>query len=119
MLAGRFPDNIRLFAAHRGGEMLAGVVIYETPRVAHTQYIGANEEGRKLGALDLICQYLLGERYVAKHYFDFGISNEDDGLYLNSGLIRNKESYGARATVFDRYSLDLSRPQDRQADPAA
>lgn len=119
MLAGRFPDNIRLFAARRGSEMLAGVVIYETAVVAHTQYIGANEEGRKLGALDLICQYLLGERYIAKRYFDFGISNEDDGLYLNSGLIRNKESYGARATVFDRYSLDLSGPQNLQADPAA
>ncbi|MDB5580923.1 MAG: hypothetical protein JWR80_6099 [Bradyrhizobium sp.] len=119
MLAGRFPDNIRLFAARRGGEMLAGVVIYETAVVAHTQYIGANEEGRKLGALDLICQYLLSERYVSKHYFDFGISNEDDGLYLNSGLIRNKESYGARATVFDRYSLDLSGLNERQPDPAA
>jgi hypothetical protein len=119
MLADRFPDNIRLFAARRGGEMLAGVVIYETAAVAHTQYIGANDEGRKLGALDLICQYLLSERYVAKRYFDFGISNEDNGLYLNSGLIRNKESYGARATVFDRYSLDLSGPPDRQPGPAA
>jgi hypothetical protein len=118
MLAGRFPDNIRLFAARRGGDMVAGVVIYETARVAHTQYIGANEDGRNLGALDLIFQHLLSERYAAKHYFDFGISNEDDGLYLNSGLIGNKESYGARATVFDRYSLNLSGPQDRQPDRA-
>jgi hypothetical protein len=77
--------------------------------------VAANEEGRKLGALDLIFQHLLSERYAAKDYFDFSTtSNEDDGLYLNSGLIRNKESYGARATVFDRYWLDLSGPQDRQ-----
>ena len=47
MLAGRFPENIRLFAARRDTAMLAGVVIYETARVAHTQYIGAGEEGRK------------------------------------------------------------------------
>jgi hypothetical protein len=116
MLAGRFPDNIKLFAARRGGHMLAGVVIYETARVAHTQYIGASDEGRKLGALDLIFQYLIHDRYVAKDYFDFGISNEDDGRYLNAGLIKNKESYGARATVFDWYSLDLSKPQDLQPD---
>jgi hypothetical protein len=118
MLAGRFPDNIKLFAAGRGGQMLAGVVIYETARVAHTQYIGASEEGRKLGALDLIFQHLIHDRYAAKGYFDFGISTEDGGRHLNAGLIKNKESYGARATVFDWYSLDLSEAQDLPPDRA-
>ena len=98
--------------------MLAGVVIYETARVAHTQYIGAGDEGRKLGALDLILQHLIHDRYAGKDYFDFGISTEDDGRYLNGGLMKNKESYGARATVFDRYSLDLSKPQDLAPDRA-
>ena len=110
LLASRFPDNIKLFAARRDGKMLAGVVIYETARVAHTQYIGAGEEGRKTGALDLIFQYLINDRYAAREYFDFGISNEDEGRYLNAGLIQNKESYGARAVVFDRYSIDLTAP---------
>jgi hypothetical protein len=117
-LAGHFPDNIKLFAARRGADMLAGVVIYETARVAHTQYIGASDEGRKLGALDLILQHLIHDRYAGKDYFDFGISTEDDGRYLNAGLMKNKESYGARATVFDRYSLDLSKPQDLAPDRA-
>src|SRR5450756_597505 len=106
LLAARFPDNIKLFAAYQGLEMLAGVVIYETARVAHTQYIGAGEKGRELGALDLILQHLIHERYLSKDYFDFGISTEDDGRRLNTGLVRNKESYGARATVFDWYALD-------------
>jgi hypothetical protein len=118
LLAGRFPDNIKLFAAYQDAEMLAGVVIYETPRVAHTQYIGAGEKGRRLGALDLIFQHLIHDRYVSKDYFDFGISTEDSGRYLNAGLIQNKESYGARATVFDWYSLDLSKPQDLPPDHA-
>ena len=39
-------------------------------------------------------------------WFDFGISNERDGR-LNDGLLRNKEGYGARAIVHDRYALDL------------
>jgi hypothetical protein len=117
-LASHFPDNIKLFAVHRGVRMLAGVVIYETALVAHTQYIGASDKGRKLGALDLIFQHLIHDRYVAKDYFDFGISNEDGGRYLNAGLMKNKESYGARATVFDWYSLDLSKPQDLAPDRA-
>jgi hypothetical protein len=107
-LAARFPGNIKLFAARRGMEMLAGVVIYETERVAHTQYIGAGEEGRRLGALDLIFQYLINDHYSAKEYFDFGTSSKDHGRDLDAGLIQNKESYGARATVLDWYSLDPS-----------
>jgi len=116
LLAGRFPDNIGLFAARQGGRMLAGVVIYETATVAHTQYIGAGEEGRKLGALDLVLYHLINEHYAAKDYFDFGISTEDNGSYLNAGLIQNKESYGARATVFDWYRLDLSQTLPQRGD---
>jgi hypothetical protein len=110
LLAGRFPENIKLFAARRDAQMLAGVVVYETAGVVHTQYIGAGEEGRKLGALDLILEYLIDDHYADRKYFDFGISSEDEGRYLNTGLIQNKESYGARAVVFDRYSIDLSAP---------
>jgi hypothetical protein len=114
LLAGRFPDNIKLFVGSQGADMLGGVVIYETARVAHAQYIGASAEGRKLGALDLIFHHLIHDHYAAKDYFDFGISTENDGLYLNSGLIQNKESYGARATVSDWYRLDLSESHVEQ-----
>ena len=37
-----------------------------------------------------------------------GISNENNGKYLNSGLIHQKESFGARAIVYDLYSVDLT-----------
>lgn len=107
LLAERFPENIKLFTAHRQDEMLAGVVIYENAQVAHTQYIGANEEGKRLGALDLIMSYLINEYYADKRYFDFGISTEDEGRRLNTGLIDNKQSYGARAVAYDFYEIDL------------
>jgi hypothetical protein len=45
--------------------------------------------------------------YRHKKYFSFGISTEEQGQYLNEGLIRNKESYGARAVVHDFYELPL------------
>jgi hypothetical protein len=31
----------------------------------------------------------------------------DEGRKLNAGLIQNKESYGARATVYDFYEVNV------------
>ncbi len=108
MLAKKFPSNIRLFAAQRSEQMLAGVIIYESRNVAHAQYIAANDEGKETGALDLILSFLINDYYAAKKYFDFGISTEDDGRELNAGLIANKESFGARAVVYDFYELGVN-----------
>jgi hypothetical protein len=107
MLAERFPEAIKLFTARRDGELLGGVVVYETPRVAHAQYMAAGEKGRELGALDAIMDRLLSDEYAGKRFFDFGISTEREGRHLNLGLVGNKESYGASATVYDSYELPL------------
>jgi hypothetical protein len=106
-LALRFPDNIKLFAAYRDEEMLAGVVIYESRTVGHAQYIAAGGEGKRTGALDLILGYLINDYYSCKKYFDFGISTENQGRELNVGLIGNKQSFGARAIVHDFYELEV------------
>jgi hypothetical protein len=106
-LAARFPQGIKLYTAADDSGMLAGVVVYETDLVAHAQYIGVSEEGRRRKALDAILAHLLGDVYAQKRYFDFGISTKDDGRLLNAGLVRNKESYGARGVAYDRYELDL------------
>lgn len=105
-LMSRFPDDIRIFVATIGDEVIAGVWIFETATVAHAQYIAASTLGRKVGALDVVFDHLLTERYADK-WFDFGISNERDGS-LNEGLARNKEGYGARAVVHDRHELELA-----------
>lgn len=107
ILANQFPDNIKLYVAERDGEMLGGVIIYESQMVAHGQYRNATEEGMKLGALDLIMNVLLNEVYRDKPFHDFGISTLDDGRRLNEGLIQNKESYGGRTIVYDFYELDI------------
>jgi hypothetical protein len=107
LLASRFPLNIKLFAAYRQGEMLAGVIVYESHNVAHAQYIAASDEGKRSGALDLILGYLINDHYSGKKYFDFGISTENDGYELNAGLIENKQSFGGRAIVYDFYELWL------------
>ena len=106
LLAARFPDNIKLFAAGRDGRMEAGVIIYESAQVAHAQYIGASPEGRESGAPDLIMGHLINDYYAGKKYFDFGISTEDNGRRLNAGLIENKQGFGGRAVVYDFYELE-------------
>jgi len=107
LLASRFPDNIKLFAVFESEEMLAGVVTYENNNVTHTQYIGSTEQGRREGAAELICNYLINEYSSNKKYFDFGISTEQNGRYLNASLAYYKESFGARAVMYDFYEVDL------------
>lgn len=106
-LYSKFPDNIKLFASYQDNTILAGVVIYESTNVAHAQYIASSEKGREIGALDMIFSFLVNEYYQNKKYFDFGISTENKGIYLNKGLIFFKEGFGARAVVHDFYEVNI------------
>lgn len=106
-LASKFPENIKLFSACIDGEMVSGTIVYESDTVAHTQYIASTEEGRKLYATDLIFDFLINDYYSEKEYFDYGISTENNGSYLNKGLIEYKESFGARSIVHDQYAIDF------------
>lgn len=109
LLASRFPDNIRLYLARsQQGEVLAGSVIYLAGRVAHAQYIGASEEGKRRWALPLLFRHAIAEAAAAgMRYFDFGTSNEDHGHYLNEGLITQKSQLGGRGIAYNIYSLPL------------
>lgn len=107
LLASRFSENIRFFVTLLDGEMQAGVCVYDTGRVAHAQYIATTPRGRELNLLTPLFHKLITETYAHRDYFDFGISNENHGLYLNFGLLRQKYSYGATGTVYSRYLLEL------------
>lgn len=107
LLAGRFPFNIRLFGAFHDGAMVGGVLVYDSGLVAHAQYISATELGKEVGALDAVIEWLLGEAFAGRRYFDFGISTEQSGRHLNVSLIENKEGFGGRAIVHDFYELPV------------
>ncbi len=109
LLRSRFSHAIRLFEACIGSETLAGVVVFESAMVAHVQYIGSSALGRETGALDAIFEHLIEQVFSDKPFFDFGISNEQQGRYLNIGLIEQKEGFGSRAIVHDFYKLDVSK----------
>lgn len=106
-LHAKFPDRIRLFMAFQEERPLAGTVVFETPQVAHTQYISASPEGKAVGALDLLFDDLLHRRYAHVRYFDFGKSSNGDGRELNHSLIFQKEGFGGRAVCYDWYEYDL------------
>ena len=106
-LQSKFPENIRLFASYMDGDIQAGVVMYESNQVAHVQYSACNEAGKRTGALDLIFDWLIDYYSPKKKYFDFGISTEKEGKFLNEGLIFFKEGFGARAVVHDFYAVNL------------
>ncbi len=105
LLAKRFPENIKLFASYKNGEMLAGLIVYESKNVAHVQYASNSKEGWNVGAQDIIEDYLINDYYKNKKYFDFGISTENSGKLLNFGLIKRKENFGASAVMYDTYLL--------------
>jgi hypothetical protein len=105
LLAARFPAEIGLHVARWNGELVAGLVIFETATVCHLQYMAANEQGRRVSALDLLLEQAITCAQAAGKWFDFGHSNEDQGRVLNAGLAFYKESFGASTVVHDHYLL--------------
>ncbi len=106
-LAKIFPENIKLYEAYKANQLLAGTIVFETPQVAHCQYIAATEEGKNVAALDLLFNELTSKVYNYKKYFSFGISTEQQGQVLNYNLARFKESFGARTITHDFYEIEL------------
>ena len=107
LLQSRFPDNIRLFTAELNGKTIGGTVVYETSQVVHTQYIAASDEGKRLGALDLLFDHLVHNVYADAACIDFGKSTAGDSCDLNDRLIFQKEGFGARAVCYDTYEWDI------------
>ena len=104
-LKSKFPNNIRQFNVYKADKIVAGTTIFETPNVAHAQYISADTNKQELGSLDVLFNHLIQVVYKDKVYFDFGICNENQGKHINSGLQSWKESFGARSISQDFYSI--------------
>lgn len=107
LLHSRFSENIRLFMAYEGDTPLGGTMVFECGETVHTQYISASKRGKEMGALDLVFDYLINERYADRRYFDFGKSTEQLGRYLNCNLIHQKEGFGGRGVCYDAYEWEV------------
>lgn len=113
-LINRFRNNIAIWGAYddNTNELLAATCVYETKTTVHCQYIASSENGRNRNALtylfnELIEIYKILSRKKDLRYFDFGISNEGEGLKLNPGLNRQKTSYGGSGVAYQRYEISV------------
>lgn len=104
----KFPKQIRQFNVFHDGKIVAGTTIFETKNVAHSQYISGNSDKNILGSVDFLHEHLLTTVFKNKKYFDFGISNENQGKNLNEGLSYWKESFGANIVVQDFYEVQTA-----------
>jgi hypothetical protein len=107
LLQQSFPVAIQFHAAFDGSAMLAGVITYNCKPAMHIQYMYSSPEGQQVGALDLVLQHVIECHTEGLHYVSFGVSTEDEGRYLNEGLIHQKEMFGARTVVHDFYEIDI------------
>ena len=106
LLKRRFPQQIVLYTAQRNGNIMGGIVFYVTSQVLRSQYCATLTEGQQRGVTEAIYAQAMQD-YAAWPYLDFGTSTEQQGLWLNEGLIAHKEGYGGRAACFDTYSWHL------------
>lgn len=107
MLGSAFPDRMQLHLAKLDGELLAGTLLFNFGKVTHTQYMAVSERGKELGALDVLIDQCISSATSHSAYFSFGISTEQNGKYLNEGLLGQKESFGARSIVLDTYEVNV------------
>lgn len=101
----KFPENIRHFNVYHENKIVAGTTVFVAGNVVHCQYISGNETKSEFGSLDFLHNHLIAGVFNDKHFFDFGISNENNGRNINEGLLYWKESFGARTVTQDFYEV--------------
>jgi hypothetical protein len=106
-LKSKFPKQIKQYNVYQNDKIVGGVTVFETNNVIHPQYISGNKAfNNELGGLDFLYHHLISSVYKNEKYFDFGISNENQGRQVNESLHYWKESFGARTIVQNFYSIE-------------
>ncbi|WP_272023478.1 GNAT family N-acetyltransferase [Olleya namhaensis] len=103
-----FEKQIRQFNVYQNNQIVAGTTIFESKYVAHSQYISGNNQKNELGSLDFLHHYLITSVFNNKRFFDFGVSNINNGRQVNQGLQYWKEGFGARTVTQDFYTVDTN-----------
>jgi hypothetical protein len=103
-----FPDSIKLLTASIDQELVGGVVLFDHGLVMNLQYMATNQLGKKMSALDLLLDTVIYSYQDQKKYLSFGTSKSEEPYQINLKIVRNKESYGARAIIQDVYEWSLS-----------
>ena len=105
----KFPKNIVQYNVFQNDEILAGTTLFIDKKTVHVQYISAIGDKNQHGALDYLFHRLITSFYVDYDFFDFGISNENQGKNINKGLQYWKETFGARTFTQDFYEVETQK----------
>lgn len=110
LLMSRFPENIKCWVVETSDNIPSGIfVVFEDGPVAHSQYPHATAEGKQNGVMDLLILHVIDHyrQLQSIRYFDFGISNEQGGRFLNEGLQAQKEGFGARGVTYRQWCITI------------
>ena len=106
-LKDKFPEEIQLYGAYLDGVLLAGTVLFISSNVVHLQYIASSPFGRSLNVNDLLVHTILNSVSGNQTFFDYGISTENNGRYLNTGLLHHKEGFDLSPITYNTFTLNL------------
>lgn len=110
LLQSRFPEEIHVRCGLIDGKVEGGVLLFNSSRVWHAQYISSSARGHELSVLDAVFDSIIteaGER--GARYIDFGTSNEAGGQILNDGLYRFKHEFGGGGVAHEFYQISLDQ----------
>jgi hypothetical protein len=104
-----FPNNIKLVVGKKNSKILGGTILYITDTTYHTQYIAASDNGVAACVLDVVLEECISLASLErKRWFDFGISNEEQGSVLNDGLYKFKSEFGGSGAIHEFYEVSTN-----------
>lgn len=98
--------KIRQFNIYLQDEIVGGITVYETNRVARMQYLSATPKGKSFHALNLLIFHLATDVFFNKGYFDMGSSYNQHNKTINNSLLYWKNSLGAKSYYIDTYKIE-------------
>jgi hypothetical protein len=107
LLAQRFPDEIRMYAAFQGDRAITAQRVYISDTVIRLQGLGETPQGRRLAANSAIRGWLEENPAFRGRWLDFGTSMDPETGELADSLMCHKESAGGRAVMVPTFSLTL------------
>lgn len=101
-----FPENIKQFNLYYKNKIAAGITLFITNETVKSQYGATTKTGEKVRALEYLFLHLIDKyKNEGKRFFSMGTVAKDNGLDLNTGLLKQKEELGCNIYIQDFFKL--------------
>ncbi len=107
----RLQEECECFGVFEKEKMVAASMMFYFKKVgvAHTQYLCADPDYRRLSPMTYLYYAMLTEmRQRGYKKVSWGIGTEKMGLYINEGLVKNKEYYGSKHSINPIFVKDFN-----------